>query len=191
MENRKQSETRPAARPGQDIVITGHIGIGGAVQAVRERREILRQTLPEALLETAEGFGRDLERRTLPLEQTDGMTVREVKEGGIFTALWDLAREDGVGLTVYLKKIPVRQETIEICEVLDLNPYELLSGGCFLVTADNGNDVIFALEQQGIRGTFAGKVTDSHDKVIRNGDSCRYLNRPGRDEIWKLEKGDA
>ena len=56
---------------------------------------------------------------------------------------------------------------------------------------DNGNDVILALEQQGIRGTFAGKVTDSHDKVIRNGDSCRYLNRPGRDEIWKLEKGDA
>ena len=132
MENRKQSETRPAARPGQDIVITGHIGIGGAIQAVRERREILRQTLPEALLETAEGFGRDLERRTLPLEQTDRMTVREVKEGGIFTALWDLAREDGVGLTVYLKNIPVRQETIEICEVLDLNPMSCYPAAAFL-----------------------------------------------------------
>ena len=37
-------------------------------------------------------------------------------------------RCSGVGLEIDLKKIPIRQETIEICEFFDLNPYKLLSG---------------------------------------------------------------
>lgn len=42
--------------------------------------------------------------------------MHDITEGGIFGALWEMAEASGVGLEIDLKKIPVRQETIEICE---------------------------------------------------------------------------
>ena len=97
-----------------------------------------------------------------------------------------MAEAHKIGMTVYLKKIPVRQETIEICEVLEWNPYELLSGGCTILVTDNSNDVIPELLDQGIPAAFIGKVTGSNDRVILNGENVRYLNRPEPDEIEKL-----
>lgn len=49
-----------------------------------------------------------------------------------------------------LKKIPVRQETIEICEFFGLNPYELISGGSMLMAAEDGNQLVHELEKAGI-----------------------------------------
>ena len=43
-----------------------------------------------------------------------------------------------MGFEVDLYRIPVRQETIEVCERYELNPYRLLSSGCVLAAADNG-----------------------------------------------------
>ena len=42
--------------------------------------------------------------------------MHDVTTGGIFGALWELAEASGVGLEIELKKIPIRQETVEICE---------------------------------------------------------------------------
>lgn len=59
--------------------------------------------------------------------------MHDVTEGGIFGALWEMAEASGVGLDIDLKKIPIRQETIEICEVYDINPYLLISSGAMLI----------------------------------------------------------
>ena len=114
--------------------------------------------------------------------------MEAVEKGGILAALWDMAERYQAGLAVYLRRIPIRQETVEICEALDLNPYELLSGGCALFAADNGNDVLFQLEEAGICGAVIGKVTGGRDRLILNGEVRSYLNRPAPDEIEKLKK---
>ena len=64
--------------------------------------------------------------------------MHDLSEGGVFGALWELGQCSGVGLEIDLKKIPIRQETIEICEFFDLNPYKLLSGGSLLLAAADG-----------------------------------------------------
>ena len=46
--------------------------------------------------------------------------------------------------------------------------------------------MVDALEEAGIPAAFIGKITDSNDRIILNGENCRYLNRPGADEIEKL-----
>ena len=175
-------------KPGQDIVMTGFIALEGTVRAVELEEPRLRKTLPQDLLDTAKSFREYLKASPeAAVARRHGETaMQEVREGGIFTALWNMAKEHQVGLTVWLKKIPVRQETIEVCEVLELNPYELLSGGCTLFTADNGNDLLCRFEEAGLPAAFIGKITDSNDRIILNGENCRYLNRPGADEIEKL-----
>ncbi len=110
--------------------------------------------------------------------------MHDVSRGGIFGALWELAESAGVGLEIELKKIPVKQETIEICEFFGLNPYELLSGGCLIMTAENGEALVTALARENIPAVVAGRTTDGNDRVLYNEDEKRYLDRPQMDQIY-------
>ncbi len=49
------------------------------------------------------------------------------REGGILTAIWNLTGAYETGVEFYLRQIPMRQETVEVCERLELNPYRLYS----------------------------------------------------------------
>ena len=41
-------------------------------------------------------------------------------EGGFLSALWKMAEASQVGLEMDFSKVPIRQETIEICEIFDI-----------------------------------------------------------------------
>ncbi len=75
----------------------------------------------------------------------------------MFGGLWQLAAENGVGLVADLKRIPVRQETIEVCEYFDLNPYELMAGGSLLILTENGGELVRALETAGVPAAVIGR----------------------------------
>ena len=109
--------------------------------------------------------------------------MHDVSRGGIFSALWELAEKGNVGIEVDLKKIPVRQETVEICEVLGVNPYELYGAGALLIVSDKGNQLLHELEKQQIPAAIIGKVTKENGKVILNGEEVRFLDRPKNDAI--------
>ena len=112
--------------------------------------------------------------------------MHDASEGGIFGALWELAEGAGVGLTIDLKKLPLRQETVEVCECCNINPYELKSGGCLVMTSEDGKGLVAALEAEGIPAVVVGRLTDSNDRIIKNDDEVRYMDRPRTDEIYKL-----
>ena len=114
--------------------------------------------------------------------------MHDVSRGGIFGALWELASGAGVGLNVDLKKLPVRQETIEICEYFALNPYELLSGGCLIMTAWDGEKLVMDLAGIKIPAQVVGKTTDSNERVLYNGGEKRFLDMPKTDQIYHISQ---
>ena len=67
-----------------------------------------------------------------------------------------LAEQAGTGLEVSLKKIPIRQETVEICNELDVNPYELSGNGSLLFVTDQGEMLAEQLQQQKIPRRWIG-----------------------------------
>lgn len=178
------------AKPGQDIVISKWIGLEGTAMLSKVYREKLLERYPAYLVEAAAGFSKYIS--VLPeaaIAREFGVSaMHDASEGGIFGALWELAEGAGVGMSVDLKKIPLRQETVEVCEQLNVNPYELLSGGCLLMTAEDGNGLVEALERQGIPAVVVGKLTDNNDRVLHNDDEIRYMDKPKTDEIYKLEE---
>lgn len=62
-----------------------------------------------------------------------------------------------VGLDIDLKKIPIRQETVEVCELLGLNPYILMSSGSMMIATDDGYGLVRKLNQAGIEASVIGK----------------------------------
>ncbi|MCM1026059.1 MAG: AIR synthase-related protein [Roseburia sp.] len=184
---RTKAAERPGAAAGQDVVVSKWIGLEGTARLAERNREKLLARYPAGLVEEAAGFDRWLS--VIPEAATavkSGVcAMHDASEGGIFGALWELAERAGVGLTIDLKKLPLRQETVEVCECCNINPYELLSGGCLVMTAWDGPELAAALAAEGIPATVVGKVTDSRDRILRNEDEVRYLERPRQDEIYR------
>ena len=113
----------------------------------------------------------------------------DVYKRQILAALWNLALELNQGLDLDMKKISILQETIEVCEHFRLNPYQMISAGSFLAVTDNGEVLADALNNQGITAAVIGHTTDNNDKILRNGEEMRYIDRPAPDEILKLYSG--
>lgn len=174
------------AKPGQDLIMTKWIGLEGTVALVGEKLTQLQTRYPLQLLEQAAEFEKHLsiipEAATAMKSGATAMHV--VREGGVFGALWEFAQSSGVGLVVDLKRIPVKQEAIEVSEFFDINPYELLSGGSLLIAADHGMDVVSALHEQGIMAAIIGKFNDSNDRVVINGEEKRFLEPAKHDEFY-------
>lgn len=176
------------AKPDQDVVISKWIGLEGTSVIAKEKQEELVKRFSTEYIENAIGFDRYLsiipEAATAIKSGTGAM--HNVTHGGIFGALWEMAESSGVGLEIDLKRIPVRQETIEICNYFDINPYELMSTGCLLMTSENGYDLAECLKRDDIEATVIGKTTGNNDRLIINEDEKRFLTPPVTDELYKI-----
>ena len=180
--------TTGGARPGMDIVVTKWIGLEGTAIIAREKEKELAGRLPLEYIRTAQEFLQYLS--VLPearIAVEHGVyAMHDVTEGGIFGALWEMAQASGTGLSIDLRSIPVRQETIEICECFQINPYQLISSGCMLMAAYYGHDLVKKLHQAGIEAVVIGKATEGNDRVLCNGEEHRFLEPPKTDELYKI-----
>ncbi len=175
-------------KPGQDVVAGKWIGLEGTSLLARAKEKELLTKYPFRFIEEAKGFDRFLSivPEAATAVKSGVCAMHGVTEGGIFGALWELAEGAGVGLEIDWKEIPVRQETIEVCEFFELNPYELLSGGCLLMASDNGYDLVRALEREHIPAAVIGKTTDNNDRVVINGEERRFLGLPKPDAVYQV-----
>ena len=179
--------TTGGLRAGQELVVTKWIGLEGSSILAKEKEELLQKQLPNEIIETAKRFDEKLS--VVPDSKVaieiGASAMHDVTEGGIFGALWEMAAASGVGLTVDLKKIPLRQETIEICEVFDINPYMLISSGSLLIGTNHGYQLVQELERAGIHAAVIGYATEGNDRVVINGEERRYLEPPKTDELFR------
>lgn len=176
------------ARAGMDIVVSKWVGIEGTMIFAKEKEAELKEHFPADFVDTAIGFDRYLSvvPEAAVATQSSVAAMHDVTEGGLFGALWEMAEASGVGLEIDLKKIPIRQETVEICEYFDVNPYGLISSGMMLMASADGNALVLALQEAGIPATVIGKATDGNDRVIIRDEERRFLEPPKTDELYKV-----
>lgn len=185
--------TTGGAKAKDDVVVTKWIGIEGTSIIAKEKEAALFARFPRSFVEEAKGFDKLLS--VVPeaaIAVKSGVSaMHDVTEGGIYGALWELAEASGIGLEIDLKAIPIRQETVEICEYYRLNPYQLISSGCMLMTSPDGRKLVRDLEEAGIHASLIGQCVDGRAKKILNGSDVSYLERPKTDELYKIyvEKG--
>ena len=180
--------TSGGVRPGMDFVMTKAIALEGTSILAKDRGEDLKKHFPEELVRTAADFDRELS--VLPESRIAAAfgvaAMHDVTEGGIYGAIWEMCQASGCGCRIDLKKIAIRQESVEICEYLGLNPYKLISSGCMLIATEDGNGLVMELAKAQIEACVIGKATDSNDRILFNGEEERYLETPKTDELYRL-----
>lgn len=173
-----------------DIIVTKYIGGQGASLVAHKKEEELLTRFPRALVAQVQDFSSHGALSVLPEAQIalrhGKVCMLSVNEGGLFASLWDLAKLCKSGLSVELKKIPMKQSIVEVCNYYDLNPYELLSSGCLLMAAKDGETLVGEFLDAGIPAAIIGRLTDDNDKVITNGEETRYLDLPKPDQIRQV-----
>jgi hydrogenase maturation factor len=176
-------------RPGMDIVVTKWIGLEGTVILAAEQQEKLCTRFTKPFLDRAESYLTQLSviPEAAVAAKSGVCAMHNASQGGIFGALWEMAEAAGVGLEIDLKKIPIRQETVEICEFFDINPYKLLAQGAMLMAAEDGNALVAALCAEGIPATVVGKATDSNDRILLCDGERRFLETAQTDELLHVE----
>ena len=177
------------AKPGMDIVVTKWIGIEGTSIIAKEKEEELKTRFSASFIEKAKEL--DAYLSVLPEAQvavkTGVSAMHDITEGGIFGALWEMGEASGIGLDIDVKKIPIRQETVEICEFYGINPYRLISSGSMLMASEDGNKLVRELEKAGISAAVIGKATEGKDRMIRKDEEEHsFLERPKVDELYQV-----
>ena len=188
VKERDKEVKEPGPGQGQDILLTRWVGLGGTVQALWECREALEKRFPPGFLRQAGEMEAGLfaGREAALAWEWGANYVQAVGEGGVKAALWEMAKILECGVDVDLKALPIRQETVEICEYLGLNPYQLSSTGSLLITAPEGEALAGELAAAGIPAAVVGRLTDNNDKILRSGEEVQYLDRPAPDELRKI-----
>ena len=176
------------ARAGQDILLVGWAGLEGMLRIIGEKEAELRERFSPSFIRQMKSYADEISGfEKIAAADAMGVSVmRQISEGGILAALWELSKETELGLELDMEKIAVRQETIEVCEHFRLNPYQLTSNGSFLMLSESGEVVADALKKEGIQAAVIGRLTDNNDKIIHNGEDTRYIDRPAPDELMKI-----
>lgn len=186
-----RAEPTACGIPGQDLVMAGYMGLAGSATLVRLEKNRLRERLPEEILESVLSWQACLadKQEIMQPQELSAMGASAwlaLGAGGIMNGLWEMAARWGVGFSLELKEVPFRQETIEVCELLGINPYYLYSEQCLLLAADNGGRLCRALRERGIPAAVAGVLTDTEDKILTHAETRSCLNRPRQDELERF-----
>jgi len=176
---------------GPDLVMAGTCGAAGTTILAEDFHEKLSGHFPAAFLREAENVGKNLLTGCNLMQQLNEDHSRQlqiyafkaVAGGGVFAALWEMCEALDVGLEADIHKIPIRQETVEICECLNRNPYRLYGTGAMLLAVEDGEETAFLLREKGIPAGRIGKLTEGKGRYIHNRDITRCLEKPLPDAL--------
>ncbi len=175
------------AKPNRDIVLLNTVGQEGALRILDNKKEQLEERFIASFFAGLNNKSSLIVKDSIQHAIEKGAcAVHQIGEGGILAALWELGEAANIGLELDIKMMSIQQETIEICEFVGLNPYQLSSIGSVLIVIDDGSDLVDSFRKQGHIAEVIGRTTSDTERVILNGDEKRFLDRPIPDELLKL-----
>ena len=119
------------------------------------------------------------------VQQFDPVNNSETK-----LCFWDFAARARLGVRIFLDRIPIRQETVEVCDLLGVNPYLLMSQGTLLMAADEEMRILEEFAAAAIPAAVIGYFTDGSDRVVINDGETRFLEPFRGDSFYKAFKKD-
>ena len=162
--------TSTDASVGDVLILTKGIGIEATAIIAREREDQLRETCDAQFVEQAKNYLMDPGISVLKDAQiaiaTGGVhAMHDVTEGGVTTAVYELATAAALGVSVYSDKLlgnpPVLYGNITrtLCDMFGLNPLGIISSGAMLIASEpeKGETICQALGRAGINADIIGK----------------------------------
>lgn len=188
----KNAEEEIIVPKNGEILICGYPALYGTVLLTQLYEEELAGYFPGHFIlqtlewkEKAEQYKASLEEVAKQLK-AKGAYVYPLGEGGLNKAMYQLGKDSGIGFTIFHEDIPVRQESIEVCEFFDLDPWSLFSAGSMLIVSERSRELAEEIKAMEIPVARAGYMTSGKDKFISHKTINSRVNRPAPDGLLKV-----
>ncbi|HZP56059.1 MAG TPA: AIR synthase related protein [Dehalococcoidia bacterium] len=185
--------------PGDLVLMTGAVAVEGTALLARECAPVLRAAgVDAATIAAARRLlfdpGISIVRAARAIAgATRPRLMHDPTEGGIATALHELASATRMTLRIDPGAIDVLPETQAICAALALDPLGLLASGSLLVVvpAADGPRVASALTEVSGGCRVLGRVEEGEGRVIMDGEDSAPLVSFPRDELARFFEQQA
>lgn len=183
-----QVVTTGGAKINDDIIVTGYAGLEGTGILSRSYNDYLITKLPSEIIDVGKNMLKSISVVDVGLlaGQFGVNAMHDATEGGVLGAIWEVAVASNKGMYIYEESIPIKEETIKICDALKINPYRLISSGCMIITCSNGEELCDQLNKNGISANIVGKITKDN-KIISAGGIDVVVDPPESDEIYSVK----
>jgi hydrogenase expression/formation protein HypE len=181
------------AAPGNRLLLTKGVPIEGTAILAREFSSRLTADFTAKEIERAAGFLYDpgisvVRDACLALEVGGVTAMHDPTEGGLVTALWEIAWASGCAVLFEPERVHVPSLSRRFCGKFNMDPLATIASGALLIAAqaEFAGEICRVLEAQGIRCVDIGCLESGPPRVWYNGDSGRQeLPCPSKDEITK------
>ena len=184
------------AQPGDAIILTKRLAVEATSLMAREKAEELRAAFDEPFLQHCRRFLREpgisvLRDAQIAAQAGHPHAMHDPTEGGIATALNEMAVAAGVDLRIDLGAVPIYPETQVLCDHFGLNPLGVIASGSLLLAAAavEADRMVDALQHNQIEAAIIGRVIEkSHRPIVlaEFDDHHEPLRSFEQDEITKL-----
>ncbi len=186
--------TPRGARPGDRLLITKGVPVEATSILAREFPHKLHGQLSQDEISQACDYLYDpgisiLKDARLATQAGDVTAMHDPTEGGLASALWELAEACGQAIVFNPQSVPIPKLARQICQVFDIDPLAAIASGALLLTTSPGDAPIIcqALEKEGIPCAEIGRVEKGMPQVWRSSAAGKeLLPRPLRDEIARV-----
>lgn len=186
-----------------NLVLIGYVAVIGSLEILKQQKNTLINRFSssyissnisslEAIVLYMDSIKNDL------ISYIEKKSIRYInpKKGGILTALWTFGEENNIGFRYSLKKINIKQITIEISDYFDINPYRLYSGTeiLCLMSDENYNDFLDNFYHKNnidfikLPTTKIGLKHDKKSRIRSDIETASFLTKCYRDELDKIIK---
>jgi hydrogenase expression/formation protein HypE len=173
---------------GDKVLMTKYVGIEGTSIIAKELEESLKKSIPKELLHEALSLNKyiSVAKEGVICGQIGATYMHDITEGGVFGAVWEASRVIKKGIKIKKTAIPMKESTKVISELLDIDPYRLISSGSMLVVASEGNilNIQERLVQAGIESSVIGEVIEE-GIYLDTEKGIFEITPPTSDELYK------
>lgn len=185
--NRQRLIRTAGARPGDAVLLAGGVAIEGTAILAREHADLLAvRGVDRETVERAAGWlrvpGISVQPAARLLRSLPGLhAMHDPTEGGVATALQEVAEAAGVGLRIELGAVPVLAECRVVCDALGLDPLGLVASGSLVATLapEDVPEALARLKAAGIPAAVIGELVPAGEgsplPVFAQDELARFL----------------
>jgi hydrogenase expression/formation protein HypE len=182
--------TTGGAGPGDTVLLTKGVPIEATAIIAREKHDDLLPHFGGAFVGKAAAYLTDpgisvVRDARIAVASGTVTSMHDPTEGGLATALWELAEASGHGIEVTIDSWPLCPEGAALCTHYGLDPLAAIASGALLLTVKAADEaaITAALTEAGIAVYRLGHVAGGPISVRFQDEE---MSRPARDEIARL-----
>lgn len=177
---------------GDKLVLSKYIGIEGTSILANELEDSLKKYLDQEKIQEAKDMSKELSvvKEGITAGKYGAKYMHDITEGGVYGAVWEASKAINKGIKIDKAAIPIKDITLEISKILDINPYRLISSGSMLMVIDEENyhGLKEKLKEDNIELNIIGEVVEK-GIFVKDGETLKEIAAPKSDELYRALDG--